>query len=84
MIEKIILSDQDYEYLTKGIASGVGIGTIVGLLLGNVILGFASGGVIGIILSFIYSYYKKATRNKKTTDWNYILNNKKELEQKMF
>ena len=31
MIEKIILSDQDYEYLTKGIAIGVGIGTLVGL-----------------------------------------------------
>ena len=54
MIEKIILSDQDYEYLTKGIASGIGIGTLVGLLLENVILGFASGGVIGIILSLIY------------------------------
>lgn len=73
MIEKIILSDQDYEYLTKGIASGVGIGTIVGLLLGNVILGFASGGVIGIILSFIYSYYKKVTKNKKITNWKHIL-----------
>ena len=56
MIEKIILSDQDYEYLTKGIAGGVGIGTLIGLLLENVILGFASGGVIGIILSLIYSW----------------------------
>ncbi len=68
MIEKIILSDQDYEYLTKGIASGIGIGTLVGLLLENVILGFASGGVIGIILSLIYSYYKKISKNKKLTN----------------
>ena len=68
MIEKIILSDQDYEYLTKGIASGIGIGTLIGLLLENVILGFASGGVIGIILSLIYSYYKKISKNKKLTN----------------
>ena len=63
MIEKIILSDKEYEYLTKVIALGVGIGTLIGLLLENVILGFASGGVIGIILSFIYSYYKKTRKN---------------------
>ena len=74
MIEKIILSDKDYEYLTKGIAIGVGIGTLVGLLLENVILGFASGGVIGIILSFIYSYYKKVRKNNKIINWIYIFN----------
>ena len=68
MIEKIILSEQDYEYLTKGIAIGVGIGTLVGLLLENVILSFASGGVIGIILSLIYSCYKKVKKNKKLAD----------------
>ena len=68
MIEKIILSEQDYEYLTKGIAIGFGIGTLVGLLLENVILGFASGGVIGIILSLIYSCYKKVKKNKKLAD----------------
>ena len=68
MIEKIILSDQDYEYLTKGIAGGVGIGTLLGLLLENVIFGFALGGVIGIILSLIYSYYKKISKNKKLTN----------------
>lgn len=65
MIEKIILSDQDYEYLTKGIVIGVGVGILVGLLLENVIFGFASGGVIGIISSFIYSYYKKVRKNNK-------------------
>ena len=43
MVEKIMLSDKDYEYLTKGIASGV----------------------IGIILSFVYSYYRKAKSHKK-------------------
>ena len=74
MIEKIILSDEDYEYLTKGIAIGVGIGTLVGLLLENVILGFALGGVIGIILSFIYSYYTKVRKNNKLTNWICIFN----------
>ena len=60
MLEKIILSDQEFEYLTKGIAFGVGIGTLIGLLLENAILGFSFGGVSGII-SLIYSHYKKAT-----------------------
>ena len=61
MLEKIILSDQEFEYLTKGIAFGVGIGTLIGLLLENAILGFSFGGVSGIILSLIYYHYKKAT-----------------------
>ena len=65
MVEKIMLSDKDYEYLTKGIASGVGIGTIIGMLLQDIILGFAAGGVIGIILSFVYCYYRKAKSHKK-------------------
>ena len=51
MLEKIILSDQEFEYLTKGIAFGVGIGTLIGLLLENAILGFSFGGVSGLILS---------------------------------
>lgn len=68
MIEKIILSDQDYEYLTKGIASGIGVGTLIGLLLEDVILGFSLGGVIGIILSLIYSGYKKVSKNKNLTN----------------
>lgn len=72
MVDKIILSDEEYEYLTRGIASGVGIGTIVGLLLENIVLGFAAGGVVGIILSFIYSYYKKVKNSKKINYWNYI------------
>ena len=70
MVEKIMLSDKDYEYLTKGIASGVGIGTIIGMLLQDIILGFAAGGVIGIILSFVYSYYWKANSHKKQSCWN--------------
>lgn len=59
MLYKFILSDKDYEYLTKGIAGGIGIGILFGVVLGNITLTFASGGVIGIILSVIYSHYKK-------------------------
>ena len=70
MVEKIMLSDKDYEYLTTGIASGVVIGTIIGMLLQDIILGFAAGGVIGIILSFVYSYYRKAKSHKKQSCWN--------------
>ena len=65
MVEKIMLSDKDYEYLTKGIASGVGIGTIIGMLKQAVQACSKAGGVIGIILSFVYSYYRKAKSHKK-------------------
>ncbi|AYE34177.1 hypothetical protein [Clostridium septicum] len=53
MLEKLSLSDEEYDYLAKCIAIGVGIGTFVGSLIGNVILGFAAGGVIGIVVSGI-------------------------------
>ena len=33
MVEKIMLSDKEYEYLTKGIAIGVGIGIVSGMVL---------------------------------------------------
>lgn len=59
MLEKLILSDKDYEYLTKGIAMGVGIGTLIGMILKNIIFGFSVGGVIGIIIALSYSFYKK-------------------------
>ena len=51
MVEKIMLSDKEYEYLTKGIAIGVGIGIVSGMVLEDIVLGFSAGGVIGIIVS---------------------------------
>lgn len=63
-LEKIILSDKDYEYLTKGIAIGVGTGILVGAVAGNITLTFAAGGVIGILSSLIYSAYKKIKINE--------------------
>lgn len=66
-LEKMILSDKDYEYLTKGIAVGVGTGVLIGTIIGNVTLTFAAGGVIGILSAFIYSIYKR----RKVNDWIY-------------
>ena len=62
-LEKMILSDKDYEYLTKGIAIGVGTGVLIGTIVGNETLTFAAGGVIGILSAFIYSIYKRRRVN---------------------
>ena len=48
---KLILIEKDCEILTKGIASGVGIGILSGVIAGEVILLFSLGGIIGIISS---------------------------------
>lgn len=65
MLDKLILSDKDYEYLTKGIAWGVGIGVLVGIVIENITLAFAAGGVTGIVGAVIYSYYKKAKKRNE-------------------
>ena len=53
MWDKLILKEKDYEILTKGIASGIGIGIWIGAIAGEVILLFSLGGIIGIIISSI-------------------------------
>lgn len=65
MLDKLVLSDKDYEYLTKGIAGGVGIGILLGVIVGNITLTFAAGGVIGTILAVIYLYYKKSKKQNE-------------------
>ena len=65
MLKKLILSEKDYEYLTKGLASGVGIGIITGSLVGDVLFFFALGGILGIIGSGIFSFYKKVKVDHK-------------------
>jgi len=65
MLDKFSLSERECENISKGIAWGVGLGTLSGLLIGNVILWFAMGGVVGIISSLIYSIFEK--HNKHTT-----------------
>lgn len=59
MWDKLMLNDKDYEILTKGIASGVFIGTIIGIISGEITLLFALGGVIGIVASSIISITNK-------------------------
>ncbi|EGT3616041.1 hypothetical protein FHH43_07320 [Clostridium perfringens] len=65
MLEKIMLSDKECEYITKSIACGVGIGLALGAIMNNPQFGFALGGVIGIVASMIYTLVK---RNKSKTD----------------
>ena len=62
VVEKLILSDQDFDYLAKGIALGAGIGIIIGAFIDNIILGFSTCTVLGIIFSLIFSLYKKIRR----------------------
>ena len=59
MYKKIYLSDKQCEYLAKGIVLWVGLGTILGAIIGYVELFFALGGVLGILISLIYSAIKK-------------------------
>ena len=58
MLEKIDITEEDYECLAKGIAIGVGIGVLVGIFTGNITFTFALGGVIGIIVSLGCSFLK--------------------------
>lgn len=58
-MEKLVLSEQDYDYLAKGIALGAGIGIFIGVFVDDIILAFSACTVLGIILSLLYSFYKK-------------------------
>ena len=60
VLEKMILSDKECEYLTKSIAGGVLIGLALGALFNNPQFGFALGGVTGIVSSLIYTLVKRA------------------------
>ncbi len=59
MFKKLNLSEKYYEYLTKGLSSGVLLGIIIGTLVKDILFFFALGGILGIICAFIFSYYKK-------------------------
>ena len=69
MLEKLALSDDDYEYLTKGIAAGVGIGILVGPFIGNIILKLKKIGitVISILhdMDFVDAYFDRVVVLKK-------------------
>lgn len=59
LLEKLILSEQDYDYLAKGIALGAGIGILLGVFIEDIVLAFSACTVIGIVFSLGYSLYKK-------------------------
>lgn len=58
-LEKMLLSERDYKYLTKGIAAGGGLGIIIGVIAEDIILFFALGEVTGIIGASILSVINK-------------------------
>lgn len=62
MLEKISLSDREYEMVTKGIAIGVGSGILLGAIVGKITLFFALGGVCGVIFSLIYAKQHKVKK----------------------
>lgn len=59
MLEKIMLTDREYENLGKGLAIGVGIGIVAGSIVNLTTFCFALGGVLGILGSLIYSKINK-------------------------
>ncbi|WP_243190685.1 hypothetical protein [Clostridium gallinarum] len=59
LVEKLVLSEQDYDYLAKGIALGAGCGIFIGVFVNDIILSFSACTVLGIVLSLMYSFYKK-------------------------
>ena len=61
---KLILTEKDYEYLSKGIAIGVGSGIIVGAMTDDIILFFSLGGVLGIVGAGIFSIMRKVKINR--------------------
>lgn len=65
MLEKIQITEDDYECLAKGIAIGVGVGILIGAFVGNVTFTFALGGVIGILVSLGCSFFKKHKKDSK-------------------
>ncbi|MEG2727366.1 MAG: hypothetical protein RR940_03930 [Bacilli bacterium] len=63
-LEKIYLSDKEYEIISKGIVFGVLVGTLIGMFIGEVVLFFSLGGVLGIISTTIYTITRKIKAKK--------------------
>lgn len=63
MVEKfkklLELTTDDIKYMADGIIAGCGSGILLGLFFGNIVLGFALGGAIGIVSAIIMSTIKK-------------------------
>lgn len=64
MLEKISVTEKQWDNLAKGIAVGTGLGIVIGAIVGQIVLLFSAGGVIGIIVSLIYSWINDRKKNK--------------------
>ncbi len=67
MVEKLILSEEDYDYLAKGIILGTILGILIGIFINNIVFGFSICTTIGLTLSILWSIYRKF-KPKKGTD----------------
>ncbi|WP_315115896.1 hypothetical protein [Clostridium intestinale] len=59
VFNKISLTEEENEYLAKGIALGAGLGVLIGVVVDNVMFGFSLGGVLGVLGSLAFSSYRK-------------------------
>ena len=65
-MEKLILSEEDYDYLAKGIILGTIMGIIVGVFINDIILAFSIFTTLGLTLSILWAIYKKFKSKKGT------------------
>lgn len=58
ILRKIKLSDNNYEDIARALVKWVLTGSLIGVILDNIILFFAIGGIIGILSSIVTLYSK--------------------------
>ena len=63
IFEKFILTDKDFKNFTMSIIIGILVGSIIGIVVKDIIFFSPLGGLIGIIM-YIWSIYKKIFKNK--------------------
>lgn len=61
--DKLFLSDDEIKIFSIYLAYGVGIGVLIGLLLDNIQLCFALGGVMSVVVSLIKIYINKIRKS---------------------
>lgn len=71
MFDKVAITEEEYVYLTKGIAIGAGIGIVAGAIFGNVVFGFSLGGALGIPLGLLYASRKKHIKHDDLSNFHF-------------
>lgn len=64
IFEKFILTDKDFKNFIMSIIIGILVGSIIGIVVKDIMFFFPLGGLIGIIVMYIWSIYKKIFKNK--------------------